>query len=335
MHKLHRRALLAGAAAALAAPHVHAQARIPVTFGTNWIAQAEHGGFYQAVADGTYARLGLDVTIVPGGPQVNNRALMAAGRIDFFMGGSLIQPFAAIENNVPTLVVAALFQKEPQALLTHPGRGLDRFEDLKRIPLLIARTGETTFYRWLIAEHGFKPEQVRPYTFNSGPFCADPGIGQQAYVTAEPFAIRRACGFDPNVFLLADHGYDTLSTTIECTRATLDTRANVVKAFVEGSILGWYAYLYRDGAPANRLIRAANPDMSEEQIAWSTAAMKRYGIVDSGDAETLGIGAVTEARVKSFFDRMVRAGVTKADTDWRRAFDARFVNQRLGIELRP
>jgi len=322
---LTRRTLLTAATAALAAPAL-AQTRLErFVYGTNWIAQAEHGGFYQALADGTYRELGLEVEIRPGGPNVNNRALLAAGRIDGFMGGSLLQPFAAVEQGVPTVVVAAIFQKEPQAILTHPGQGLDTFESLKTIPLLISRTGEATFFRWMIAEHGFRPEQLRPYTFNSAPFCNDPRVGQQGYVTAEPFGIARACGFTPNAFLLADHGYDTLSTLIEVHRDALAARTDVVRRFVEGSIRGWARYLDGDARAADGMIRRDNPDMAQAQIDFSRAKLSEYGIVRPAGAASPGIGAIPEARVRSFYERMVRAGVVRAGIDWRSAYDDRFV----------
>ncbi|WP_439575750.1 ABC transporter substrate-binding protein [Phreatobacter sp.] len=331
-----RRSVLAGfAAAALPAPLVRAQALQTVSFGTNWVAQAEHGGFYQSVADGTYRRLGLDVTIVPGGPQTNNRMLMTVGRLDFFMGGNLIQAFAAVEQNVPTLAVAALFQKDPQVMLAHPGQGIETFRDLTGLPtLFISQTGIATFFRWMKAEYGFRDEQVKPYTFNAQPFLADRRSAMQGYLTSEPYAIETTAGFRPQVFLLADAGFDPYSTTIETRRALLDEQPSVVQRFVEGSIIGWYNYLYGDNEAANAMIRRANPDMGPDKLAYALGRMKALGIVDSGDAETKGIGAMTDERVKRFFDTLVRIGLCRPDTDWRRAFDPRFVNKGLGRELR-
>lgn len=331
-----RRVVLAGlAGAALPAPLVRAQALEAVTFGTNWVAQAEHGGFYQAVADGTYRRLGLDVTIVPGGPQTNNRMLMTVGRLDFFMGGNLIQAFAAVEQGVPTLAVAALFQKDPQVMIAHPGQGIETFRDLAALPtLFISQTGMATFFRWMKAEYGFRDEQVKPYTFNAQPFLADRRSAMQGYLTSEPYAIEQTAGFRPEVFLLADAGFDPYSTTIETRRTLMSDRPAVVQRFVEGSIIGWYNYLYGDNAAANAMIRRANPDMGDDKLTYALERMKAVGIVDSGDAETLGIGAMTDARVKSFFDTLVRIGLCRPDTDWRRAFDPRFVNKGLGRELR-
>jgi NitT/TauT family transport system substrate-binding protein len=317
---------------ALSAP---AAAADRVTFGTNWVAQPEHGGFYQALVDGTYARHGLDVTIVPGGPQVNNRMLLPTGRIDFFMGGNLIQAFAAVEQDIPTLVVAALFQKEPQVLIAHPGQGYERLEDLRRAPLFLAKPTVATTFQWLKAEWGFTDAQVRPYAFSAAPFLADRTSAQQGYVTSEPFTIETQAGFKPKVFLLADAGFDSYATTIETRRELVERNPDLVRRFVEASILGWYAYLYGDNTKANAAIRQANPDISDALIAASIEAMKRYGIVDSGEARTLGIGAMTDARFASFYEKMARAGVVKPGLDIRRAYTLAFVNHGVGLGSGP
>ncbi len=312
-----------------------AQALDKVTYGTNWVAQAEHGGFYQAVADGTYKKYGLDVTIAAGGPQINNRLLLAVGKIDFYMGANLLQAFDAVEKNIPTVVVAAIFQKDPQVLLAHPGIGVEKFADLKNLNILVSSEGVATYYQWLKSEHGFRDEQVRPYTFNPQPFLASKNVAMQGYVTSEPFIVEKQGGFKPKIFLLADQGFDTYSTTIETRTDLVRKNPKLVQRFVDASVIGWYNYLYGDNAAANKLIRQANPEMTDDLIAHSIKAMKEYGIVDSGDALTRGIGVVTEARVKSFFDKMVKAGVVQANVDWRRAVNTSFTGKKVGLELRP
>jgi len=307
-----------------------------VTFGTNWLAQAEHGGYYQALADGTYEKYGLKVTIVPGGPRANNRMLMSVGKLDFYMGGSMIQAFSAVEKDIPTIVVAAHFQKEPQVLLSHPGQGLDRFEDLRKSnDILLSKDGFATFFQWMKAEYGFRDEQVKPYGFNPAPFIANKRAVQQGYVTSEPLVIEKAAGFKPNAFLLADHGFSTYSTTVETRREIVEKNPDLVQRFVDASTIGWYNYLYGDNAKANALIKRDNPEMTEELLAYSVAKMKEYGIVDSGDAQKLGIGAMSDARMKDFFDKMVRAGLFRADLDYGRAYTLRFVNKGVGLELKP
>jgi NitT/TauT family transport system substrate-binding protein len=306
-----------------------------VTFGTNWIAQAEHGGYYQALADGTFEKYGLKVTIVPGGPRASNRMLMTVGKLDFYMGGSMIQAFSAVEKNIPTIVVAAHFQKEPQVLLSHPGQGLDTFEDLKKSnDIFLSKDGSATFFQWMKAEFGFRDEQVKPYGFNPAPFIANKQSVQQGYVTSEPLTIEKAADFKPNVFLLADHGFSTYSTTVETRREVVEKDPDLVQRFVDASTIGWYHYLYGDNAKANALIKRDNPEMTDELLAYSVAKMKEYGIVDSGDAQKLGIGAMTDARMKDFFDKMVKAGLFKADLDYSKAYTLQFVNKGVGLNLK-
>jgi NitT/TauT family transport system substrate-binding protein len=313
---------------------LQAQAADKVRFGTNWLAQAEHGGFYQAVADGTYARYGLDVEIVQGGPQSNNRLLLPTGRIEFTMGGNMIQAFAAVEQNVPTIVVASAFQKDPQVFIAHPGVGHDTFKSLIGAPIFLGKDFVAASFPWFKMEFGFREQDVRPYNFNPGPFIANKQSVQQGYATAEPFAIEKQAGFKPNVFLLADNGFDTYSTTIETRLDLVQKNPHLVQRFVDASAIGWKNYIYGDNAKANALIKRDNPDMTDEQIAFSIAKMKEYGIVDSGDSLTLGIGAMTDARQKSFFDKMVKTGAFKADLDYKKAYTLQFVNKRVGLDAK-
>ena len=254
-----KRAALAAAVALAAMSASAASALDKVSFGTNWVPEAEHGGYYQAVADGTYAACGLDVTIVPGGPQVNNRALLMAGKIDFNMSGNLLLPFAAAKQGIPIKVVAADFQKDPQVLLTHPGAAKD-FAGIKALPkIFVGDNGYQSFYQWMITAYGFTPEQRAPYTFNAAPFIADPQSAQQGYVTSEPYAVEREGKFTPDIYLLADNGWSTPATLIETMQATIDKHPAWVKCFVEGSAIGWANYLYGDPSTGNAAIKAAEP----------------------------------------------------------------------------
>ena len=327
------RTIVAGVAAALAAGAGTAGAMEKVSFGTNWLAQAEHGGFYQSVADGTYAECGLDVTIVPGGPQVNNRALMLAGKIDFHMGGDMLQAFNAVKEGIPVVSVAAIFQKHPQVILAHPGAA-DSWEELKNLTLLIGDNGFQSFYQWMIAEYGFSADQRRPYTFNPAPFLADTSMGMQGYLSSEPFLVQKEGGFTPNVFLIADAGYSTYATTIETMADTIADKPEIVSCFVDGSIKGWYTYLYGDNAAANALIKKDNPEMSDAKIAYAIEKMLANGIVDSGDAESMGIGVISEAKVADFYAKMVSAGVIEDGIDWKAALDTSFSGKGVGMDLK-
>jgi NitT/TauT family transport system substrate-binding protein len=306
-----------------------------VSFGTNWVAEAEHGGFFQAVADGTYKKYGLDVTIVPGGPNDNNRMLLIAGKIDFFMTANTLMSFDAVANNVPVVSVAAIFQKDPQVFLTHPESKISKIEDLKPLTLFVSKDGMGSYFQWLKSEYGFSDKNVRPYNFNPQPFIATAQSAMQGYVTSEPYAVEKAAGFKPNVLLLADYGYNTYSTLIETRADVIIKKPDLVQRFVDASIIGWYDYLYGDNSAANAMIKKLNPEMTDELLAYSVAKMKEYGIVDSGDTLKNGIGAMTDERVTSVFDKMVRAGVVKPDIDYRKSYTLRFVNKGVGLELRP
>jgi NitT/TauT family transport system substrate-binding protein len=328
-----RRAFTASALSLLANP-ASAQQLDKVSFGTNWVAEAEHGGFYQAVADGTYKKYGLDVSIVPGGPQVNNRMLLLAGKIDFFMSANCLQSFDAVAQNIPVIAISAIFQKDPQVLLAHPGAA-ERFEDLKKLTLFISSEGLQSYYKWMEAEFGFKESQTKPYTFNAQPFLVDKNSAMQGYVTSEPFAVEKQGGFKPVIFLLADQGFGSYSTLIETRRDLISKKPDVVQRFVNASIRGWYNYIYGDNSAGNARVKRDNPEMSDELLAYSIAKMKEYGIVDSGDSLKLGIGAMTDARMEGFFDQMVAAGVVKANVDYKKAYTQQFVNKGVGLDLRP
>jgi NitT/TauT family transport system substrate-binding protein len=250
------------------------------------------------------------------------------------MSANSLQSFDAVENNIPTVAVAASFQKEPQVLIAHPGKA-EKLEDLKKLTLFVSKEGIVTYFQWLKADFGFDEAKVKPYTFNAQPFLADKNSAMQGYVTSEPFAVEQQAGFKPKVFLLADHGFNAYSTLIETRRELVEKKPDLVQRFVDASAIGWYNYIYGDSRPGNALIKKYNPEMSDALLAYSIAKMKEYGIVDSGDAVKLGIGAMTDAHWKSFFDKMVRAGVVKASLDYKRAYTLQFVNKGVGAELRP
>jgi len=320
------------ALAALVASAAPAFALDKVTLGLNWLADPEAGGYYQALVDGTYAKYGLDVTIQPGSPEGNGGMLLLAGKIDFFQGGDLLGDFLAESRNIPIVAVAADFQKDPQIFMSHPGVGLDKWTDLpKASTAYVSAGGLYSFYAWMVKAWGFSYANVKPYDFDSAPFIIDKHSIQEGYLTSEPYAVERQGHFKPNVFLLADYGYSTYSSLIEARRKMVEQDPDLVQRFVNASAIGWRDYLYGDNAKANAAIKRANPGMTDGQIAYSIAKLKEYGIVDSGDALKLGIGAMTDARVKDFFDQMVKAGIVKPDIDYKKVYTLQFVDKGVGV----
>jgi NitT/TauT family transport system substrate-binding protein len=306
---------------------------VKLTFQSNWRAQAEHGGYYQAVATGIYAKHGLDVTVRPGGPQVNNPQLLAAGAIDFSMGSDSFNGLNFVKNGIPLVVVASIFQKDPRVLIAHPGQGNDSLAALKGKPILIASASRNNYWQFLRAKYGYTDDQIRPYTFNMAPFLADKATIQQGFLTSEPLKAQQA-GIKPVVHLLADNGYVSYATTLETREQLVKEKPDVVQRFVNATIEGWYSYLYGDRSAANALIKKDNPEMNDEQLNYSHAKMLEYGIVDSGDAVKLGIGAMTAARWREFADSMVKAGVYPADIDVAKAYTLQFINKGHGMHLK-
>ncbi|MGC3962938.1 MAG: ABC transporter substrate-binding protein [Rhodocyclaceae bacterium] len=311
------RALVGGA---LALTSAFAAAEDKVTFLTSWYAQAEHGGFYQALAKGIYKKYGLDVTIKMGGPQVNGLQLLTAGQTDFIMGYDL-QALSAVEKGLPVVTVGASFQKDLQGILTHDD--VKSVAGLKGKSILIASSSHMTFWPWLKAKYGFTDAQAKPYTFNMQPFIADPNSAQQAYPSSEPFQAEKQ-GVKANFFLFADDGYPPYGTTIVTTQRLVGDKPDVVARFVKASMEGWKSYM-SDPAAANELIKKDNPKMSDEQIAYAIRRMKELKVLDGGDATKQGIGTMTEARWKQTYDFMVAAGLLRADTEWKKAFTTQFV----------
>jgi NitT/TauT family transport system substrate-binding protein len=295
-----------GAALALAvavASAGTAAAQDKVTFGTDWKAQAEHGGFYQAIAAGIYKKYGLEVTLRQGGPQVNHAQLLAAGRLDFNMTPDSFGAYNFVRENIPMVAVAALFQKDPKVIISHAGVGNDSLPALKGKPIMIGSDTRAGVWLFLKSKFGYTDDQIRPYNFNVAPFLADKNASQQGYLTSEPLSIEKAGG-KPVAHLIADYGYSSYAAIVQTSQKLVSEKPDLVQRFVNASIEGWYSYTYGDPAPGNGLIKKDNPEMTDELIAYGRAKLKERGVIDSGDSLTLGIGAMTEARWKDFFDTM-------------------------------
>lgn len=310
-------------------------ALIKVTFVTDWKAQAEHGGFYQALATGLYEKAGLDVTLKQGGPGVNTPQLIAAGSVDFAMGSNSFQPLNIVATGGDAMAVAAIFQKDPQVLLTHPRKDVASIADMKGKPILVADATVSTWWIWVKARYGFDDKQIRKYTFNLAPFLTDAKAIQQGYVTSEPFTIETEGKVKPQVFLLADYGYPSYSNFIMARGQDVRERPQVVQAFVDASIDGWNSYLTGDPAPANALIKQDNPEMTDAIIANAIKEMRDRGLVQGGDAATLGTGAMTDARWKEFFDVMKDNKVYDTTVDPAKAYTLAFVNKGRGVTPPP
>jgi NitT/TauT family transport system substrate-binding protein len=316
--------------AALGAP---AHALDQVTFGTDWQAEAEHGGYYQAIATGIYEKHGLKVTLRQGGPQVNHTELLAAGRLDFDEAPNSFIGLNFVAQRVPMVAIAAFFQKDPSVLIAHSGVGNDSLAALKGKPIMIGADTRVGYWLFLKAKFGYTDDQIRPYNFNPAPFLADKNAVQQGYLTSEPFIIEQQ-GVTPKVFLLADAGYTSYGSLIETAQKLIDQNPDLVQRFVDASIEGWASYMYGDPAPANALIKADNPEQTDALLAYARDMMKSNGIVDSGESIAGGIGAMSDARWRDFAGVMIGQGLYPKDLDVTKAYTLRFVDKGVGNELR-
>jgi NitT/TauT family transport system substrate-binding protein len=322
MRRIFTLALLAGLAVARPAA-----ADDKIVIGTDWRAEAEHGGIYQALATGIYKQAHLDVEIRQGGPNLNQAQLLAAGRYDFSVQSNSFEPLNFVRSGVPIVAVAAAFQKDPQVLIAHPGAGNDTLSLMKGKPILISAASRENFWRFLTARYGFTDDQIRLYTFNMAPFLADKSAIQQGYLTSEPYAIELATGEKPVTILLADQGYQSYAAMIATTRTTIEAKPDLVRRFVAATMAGWKSYLDDDPTPANALIKKDNPEMTDAIIAHAIEGIKHYGLVESGDAERLGVGVMTDERWQGFFVFATEAGLYPKDLDFRKAYDLRFVGE--------
>ena len=307
-----------------------------MTFGTNWVADPEAGGYYQALVDGTYAKYGLDVTILPGGPTANNGMLLIAGKIEFVMGGDMIGDFLSVQNNIPIIAVAADFQKNPQVFMSHPGVGLDKWEDLpKADPRSSAAARSTRSGRgcvWLTASR----TRTSSRTISIRRRSSSTRIRSSRAISPPSRSRSRSRAISsPTSSCSPITATPPIRPSIDTRRDIVEKHPDIVQRFVDASAIGWYHYLYGDNAKANEAIKKENPEITDDEIAFSIAKMKEYGIVDSGDTLKMGIGAMTDAHWKDFFDKMVKAGIVKPDIDYKKAYTLQFVNKGVGLDLRP
>ena len=333
--RLDRRAALG---LAMAGPLLVPLARRPraqtlekVSFQTDWRAQAEHGGYYQAIAAGLYAKAGIECDLRQGGPSLNIGQLLLNGRVDMIMSNSF-EAFTYVREGAPFFTIAAIFQKDPQVLIGHPGSGFDGFEKLKGRTLLIGNGGRVTYWPFLKKKYGLRDEQLRPYTFNMAPFLADKNAVQQGFLSSEPYSIAQALGRPPEVLLIADAGFSAYQTTIAISRKMAAEKKDLVQRFVDATLEGWAQYL--EGGPAtaaaNDLIKKHNPDQTDDRIAYALKVLNERGIVMSGDARSDGIGAMSTARWEGFYDQMADVDVLPRGLDVARAFTLDFVNKGIG-----
>lgn len=292
-----------------------------IIFATDWKAQAEHGGFYQALAKGYYKKRGLKVIIRPGGPQTDNPRLMAAGALDLAMASNNFQPLNLLAAGVNVKIVMASFQKDPQVLMVHPEMSASGIAGLKGRPIFMSDSAIATFWPWLKVRFQFDDSQIRKYTYSLAPWLVNKNTVQEGYLSSEPFSAGRA-GVEPQVFLFADEGYSGYSGMVMVRNAYLNKNTETVKAFVEASIEGWQSYIWDDPAEGNELILSDNPEMTKDLLSFAVTAMKANAMLGSQN----DVGKISADRWSRFHREMAALGLFHPNLN---------ANEVLSLEFLP
>ena len=310
--------LVAGASSSIA----HAE-ETPFTFITNWYAQAEHGGFYQAKEQGLYKQQGLDVTIKMGGPQVNNTQLLVAGKADCIIT-DVIGVMMSQKRGLPIQLVGTSFQYDPTVVITHAD--VKNLGDLNEDnTILISTSSHSSWWPWAKKQFGFTDAMTRPYTFNVQPFVMNDKVAQQGFMTSEPFALEKT-GVSFNVYSIGQEGYPSYGNSLACSNNVIEEHPEKVKAFLQASMSGWKSYL-NDPSLGNKAIKLANPSMADDQIAYSVEKLRTSEIVTGGDAETKGIGIITPERMEKTWQMAVSNGLFAAeDVNLEEVYTTAFIN---------
>ena len=306
------------------------QAAEKLSFLTTWRAQAEHGGYYQAVAKGFYQACGLDLTIRQAGPGIDGKQLLVAGAVDMIIAS--YNDTAPLVNvaGFPAKAVMAMFQKNPQILMTHADNGINTLADMKDKPISISAASRTTFWPFLRAKYGFTDAQLRSYSGQIAPFLVDKMMIQQALITNEPRRVQVETGKLPKSFLLADFGYHAYASTLLVPQRLLDAKSEAVQCFVNGSILGWIDFM-KNPAPGVELIRKDNPDNPDDVVAYAIKMIGEAGILESAETAKNGLGTMSDARWKAHTEMLQDAAIVPKDFDYRRAYTLQYINKRIGI----
>jgi NitT/TauT family transport system substrate-binding protein len=254
--------------------------------------------------------------------------LLAGGAADFGMGSNSFISMNMVKQGIPIRAVMAIFQKDPQVLISHPRRDLNSISDMRGKPVLISAASMSAFWPWLRAKYGFKDTQIRKYTYNLAPFIVDPNAIQEGYLTSEPFTVEQQAHFKPKVFLLADYGYPGYANMVLVPQKWIDTNRKAVQLFVDATRDGWLHYL-DNPAKGNALIKRENRDMTDAILKQARDKMREHDMVLSGDGLAFGLGSMTDKQWKLFYDTMSSEGLYPKGLDYKKAYDLSFVRATL------
>ena len=295
--------LVVGCGKKAAEPSATAAAPVKIRFQTDWYPQPEHGGYYQALAKGYYAAEGLDVEILPGGPNAQVMASVAVGRADLGMtnGDDVI---VAIARGVPIKMVGAEMQRDPQGILFHAEHPLKSLQDLQGRTLM-AGSGST----WIeVMRKKLGVEfTLLPLVGDLARFMNSTEFVQQCFVTNEPYFAKQR-GANVGALLIASDTYEPYRVMF-ASQDFIAKHPEVVAKFVRASVHGWVDYLGGDPAPANKILAEKRSDLTPEFMAYSIKAMNEYKLVSGDPAKGEFAGQITAARLEKQIKLLQEVGV--------------------------
>jgi NitT/TauT family transport system substrate-binding protein len=261
-----------------------AQAATPqlfkVTLQLDWVAEPEHGGFYQALAKGYFKEAGLDVTILEGGQNAFVMQKLATGKVDIGQADST-NTLIAIAQGLPVIQIGAVFQNDPSVLMLHADNPVKRFEDLDG-KTIMARP-EWAFLLYLKYKYHINFNLI-PQEFSVANFIADKNFIQQGYYTAEPYYIVKGGAKYPKFLFAWDAGFDAY-TAIVANRPWAERNPDKLRAFMAAYIRGEKDYIEGDPTPAHDIMKRLNKNDTDDFLAFCRKMMIDGGLVTGRNAK--------------------------------------------------
>ncbi len=264
----------------------------------NWVPEPEFGGFYAAREAGAYKRRGIDLEILGGGAGVPVIQMVATGRADFGTVGA-DEIIGGRVRGADVVAVFATYQTFPQGVMVHAARKLTKIEQAFQSGTIAIQTG-VAYAAYLKKKFSWQGSQVVPYDGGVARFLTDPHFSQQCYVTSEPLAAKKQGG-DPQVFLIADAGFNPYATVVITRGELIKKHPELVRSFVQASADGWRAYL-QDPSPTNQKLGELNKSMDATSLRESADAQKPF--IETDDTKQNGLGSMRRDRWQTLSDQL-------------------------------
>jgi ABC-type nitrate/sulfonate/bicarbonate transport system substrate-binding protein len=278
-----------------------------------WIINAQFAGPYVALDKGFFEEEGLQVTINPGGPDVNSITLVAAGTDTFGLHdmGSLL---LARAQEVPLVAAATFFQKHPGGVMALADSGITSIQDFAGKTVGFQEGGPWMLTKAMMEKNGVDPDSLTQVSvgFDLTPLYNGDVDLFTVYATNEPL-IAEAAGYPTTVFLPYDFGVETSSEALFTTDEYLENNPDVVCSMVRAIRRGWeYAVDNADEA-VDIVLEYGGEELNRDTEMGQFQAQLAHLLTP--DSEQHGLGYMTEARWQAAEDVLTSQGQLDTDVD--------------------